>query len=44
MTEVIAEEVYFADSKREDNQNSNEQPQSDFAQPTFEGSSSDLPF
>ena len=44
VTEVVAENVYFADSKKDDNQVSNEQPQQDFAQPTFEGSSDDLPF
>lgn len=44
VTEIVAEHVYFADSKKDDNQVSNEIPQQDFAQPTFEGSSDDLPF
>ena len=44
VTEVVAENVYFADSKKDDNQVTNEQPQQDFAQPTFEGSADDLPF
>lgn len=44
VTEVVAENVYFADSKKDDNQVSNEQPQQDFAQQPFEGSADDLPF
>jgi len=44
VTEVVAENVYFADSKKDDNQVSNEQLQQDFAQPTFEGQDEPLPF
>jgi single-strand DNA-binding protein len=44
VTEIVAEHVYFADSKKDDNQVSNSEPQQDFAQPPFEGSIDDLPF
>ncbi len=40
ITEVVAEEVYFADSKRDDNP----APINVEPQPTFEGDNLDLPF
>lgn len=44
VTEIIGEHVYFADSKKDDNQFSNAEPQQDFQPQTFEGDTSDLPF
>ncbi len=43
-TDFIVDRCYFADSKKDDNQVSNSEPQQDFAQPPFEGSIDDLPF